>query len=344
MNGVSSVRSSQVHLFMPLGLISLFLTFLLLPFLSLVLHAQLAPRVTPQRLQTAELSLLSTASLVAWFFIVYWVIAAVFYYCRFSETVDGALFSDPFFSPMSQCMLFYFLSGLVSFVGGMVFSQCRKLGKPHFTCCQIMGKGLLSACTTAAFFHSFFLILAFFEDPVSTLSNLVTLFTVIILLFLALFAIFEQYRKTRFQGNFILVVMMQMTLSSIYYILIISFREITCENDGNIATGSYLCLVIVISTTCVLLALAIIMMMSNKKKKTLPKNNDPESGNTANKAQPAEGGKEKVSGEAGLVRSGNHNSATLAAVARDMGFIVLIPGVVQTWQKRQKRNEATVTT
>ena len=64
----------------------------------------------------------------------------------------------------------------------------------------------------------------------------------------------------------------------------------------------------------------------------------------ANKAQPAEGGKEKVSGEVGLVRSGNHNSATLAAVARDMGFIVLIPGVVQTWQKRQKRNEATVTT
>ena len=268
----------------------------------------------------------------------------IYYYCHFSETVDGALFRDPFFSPMTQCMLFYTLAGLASFLGGVVFSGCRKSRKAHVTCCQVMGSGLLSSCTTAAFFHSFFIVLSLCEDPVSTLSNIITFFTVVVLLFLALFAILEQYRKSRFQGNFILVVMMQLTLSSIYNILIMSFRQITCEDeDGSIATGAYLCLVIVLSVACVLLAVAMITMMSDGKNKKKCRN-DPESGNTAQKVDSPVRDEGKASGKVQLIQRGDNRATDLAAVAKEMGFIVLIPGVVQAWQGRNKKDEATVAT
>ena len=327
---------------MTVGLLSLFLTFLLLPCFSTLLHSVLASRFSTQTLQTAQLSLLSTVSLVAGFFIVYLTLSMIFYYCHFSETVDGALFRDPFFSPMTQCMLFYNLAGLASFLGGVVFSGCRK---SHITCCQVMGKGLLSACTTAAFFHSFFIVLSLFEDLVSTLSNIVSFFTVVVLLFLALFAILEQYRKSRFQGNFILVVLMQMTLSSIYNILIMSFRQITCEDEGgSTATGAYLCLVIAISIACVLLAVAMIIMMADGKNKKKKCKNDPESGNTAQKVNSPVRDGERVSGDVQVVQRGENRATDLAAVAKEMGFIVLIPGVVQAWQGRNKSDEATVAT
>ena len=337
----SSVRLSLVHLFMPIGLISLFLTFLILPFLSKFVHLLLVPRVTKHTLQAAELSLVSTASLVAGFSIIYWIISLMFYYCHFSETVDGALFTNAFFSPMTQCVIFYNLAGLASFIGGMLFSRCMTAAKAHITCCQVMGKGLLSACTTAGFFHSFFIILALFEDPVSTISNIITLTTVVVLLFLALFAMLEQYRRSRFHGNFILVVMMQMTLSSIYNILVMSFRQITTE--GEAATGSYLCLVIVISTSCILLAVAMIVMMANAKngKKNACNLKKVENGNNPKERSGlGEGG---GSGGMQLAARSTASPADLAAVAREMGFVVLIPGVVQAWQRRSKDDDEITT-
>ena len=123
---------------------------------------------------------------------------------------------------MTQCMIFYMLAGLAGFLGGMLFSQWTTTSAT-LTFCQVLGKGLLTACTTAIFFHSFF---ALFKYPIAVLTNVVEFVAVIVLLFLALCAILEQFCKSRFHGNFSLVALMQMTHLSIYCIVVVSFQDI----------------------------------------------------------------------------------------------------------------------
>jgi hypothetical protein len=336
----TSARSSLVHLFMSNGLLSLFLTFLLLPFVSVLLHRFLSRGLSGDSLHTADLSLLTTASLVAGSFILYWVFNLVSYYRHSSETVDDVLFPSPFFSPMTQCVIFYMLAGVTSFVGGMLFSRCLS-GRGRVTCCQCLGKGLLSSCTTAGFFHAPFFLLALFQDPVTILSYLVSLFTTITLLYLSLFAVIQQYKKSRFQGNFILVVLMQMTLSSVYFVTFTSFRQITASDEPYIADGAYLCIVTLISAGCILLAVAIISMMANGgKKKTVGRRieKDPENPKSAEKeGPPASGGELQLAGGPGRV-------ADLASLAQKMGFVVLIPDVVQAWQTRPGSDAAATAT
>ena len=168
----TSVFTSQVNLFMSLGLLSLFLTFILIPILTMLIHRSLCRRVSKTNIDIANFSMLVTASLVAGSFIVYLIFLFVIYYlCQ--DTVDHVLFQNSFFSPMTQCMIFYSLSVVTSFLGGMAFSKCMT-NKATVTRCGCLSSGLISACTTAGIFHSFFLFLALWEDPVTILSYLIT--------------------------------------------------------------------------------------------------------------------------------------------------------------------------
>ena len=121
----TSVFSSQVNLFMSTGLISLFLTFILIPPLTMLTHRKCCQKISRCDLFTAYHSSILTATLVSGSFVFYWIINLVVYYT--SETVDHMLFSNDFFSPMTQCLIFYSLTGITSFVGGMLFAKCTTL-------------------------------------------------------------------------------------------------------------------------------------------------------------------------------------------------------------------------
>ena len=87
-----------------------------------------------------------------------------------------------------------------------------------------------------------------------------------------------------------------------------------------------------------------IVMMANAKngKKNARNLTKVENGNTHPKERSGlgEGG---GSGKMQLAARSTASPADLAAVAREMGFVVLIPGVVQAWQKRNKDDDEITT-
>ena len=236
---------------------------------------------------------------------------------------------------MTQCMIFYMLAGLAGFLGGMLFSQWTTTSAT-LTCCQVLGKGLLTACTTAIFFHSFFLILALFQYPIAVLTNVVEFIAAVVLLFLALCAILEQFRKSRFHGNFSLVALMQMTHLSIYCIVVVSFQDTLDGDEPGFASGAFLCVITFISLASIMLAAAMIVMMANRggmNKRTRKTEKDPETA--------AQECSAPVGGEEMQVTRRLQRSVDLASVASEMGFVVLIPDVVQSWEKMKANNDKT---
>ena len=143
--------------------------------------------------------------------------------------------------------------------------------------------------------------------------------------------------------------MMEMILSSIYSISINSFDVITNTEGSFVAEKSYLFIVVIISTVCIGLSLAILVMMGNSGKKQAEKTddgkkvqNDVESpvvvdDNEMPRKQCGSGGSDDCGGGGGSevvrVREGRR-VADITSLAQEMGFVVLIPDVMQAWKKR----------
>ena len=366
----ASLSVSQVNLFMATGLLSLFLTFIVFPLLTLLLHNTLHDKVSEHHLCIAHSSLLITVVLVSGTFIIYCTLTWVIYYKCF--TADDVMFPNTFLSPMTQCIIFYVLSGLISFFGGMLGKKFNRL-KKGLNLCERLGTGFLFAATNAALFHFFFLLLALLEDPLTIISYLTVFGTATLLLFVAVYAMILQYKKNGFGGHFALVVIMQTIVSSMYVIAVHAFRGITCDEDTYVATQSYLCVVTVVSVVCISLSISITIMVADCDKRKVNRRaasraGDPENPNTDESTQargvseviaggekmPGDGevtgrevevatgrevqeatGKEVgVGGSAGRV-------ADLTALAQEMGFVVLLPNIVEAWQKRKKRDDVT---
>ena len=141
--------------------------------------------------------------------------------------------------------------------------------------------------------------------------------------------------------------MMEMILSSIYSISINSFDVITNTEGSFVAEKSYLFIVVIISTVCIGLSLAILVMMGNSGKKQAEKTddgkkvqNDVESpvvvdDNEMPRKQCGSGGSDDGGGsEVVRVREGRR-VADITSLAQEMGFVVLIPDVMQAWKKRE---------
>ena len=141
--------------------------------------------------------------------------------------------------------------------------------------------------------------------------------------------------------------MMEMILSSIYSISINSFDVITNTEGSFVAEKSYLFIVVIISTVCIGLSLAILVMMGNGGKKQAEKTddgkkvqNDVESpvvvdDNEMPRKQCGSGGSDGGGGsEVVRVREGRR-VADITSLAQEMGFVVLIPDVMQAWKKRE---------
>jgi hypothetical protein len=350
----ASLHVSQVNLFLATGLLSLFLTFIVFPLLSLLFYDTFRVKVSEHHLSVAHSSSLITVALLAATFITYFVLTLVIYYECY--TADDLLFPNTFLSPMTQCLIFYVLSGLISFFGGALGKKFNG-SKKRLNLLERMGTGLLFATTNAALFHFFFLLLAMLEDPLTIMSYLIVFATTTLLLFLAVYAMILQYKKTRFSGHFALVVIMQMIVSSMYVIAVHSFGGITCDEDTYVATKSYLCVVTVVSVICVSLSVSITIMVADCNKRNARMNrsaasraNDPENPITNEYTQSTTvsevgTGGEKAPGDGEMegrelqVVGGGGRVAELTAMAQEMGFVVLLPNIVEAWQKRKKRDD-----
>ena len=337
----NTIKSSQVILFMSVGLLSLFLTFLLVPFFAILGYRTFCHNLSRDDCFIAYHSSLITAALIAQTFLFYCIGVLIFYY-RYN-TADDYLFPNTYFSPLFMCLIFYMLSAVTSFIGGVIFFKYKDL-KIRMNMCERLGSGFVCGSVTVAIFHSFFLLLALLEDPLATLSYIVLISTSFLLMFVSLFGIILQYRKTGFQGHFCLVVSLQMIVFSLYIISINSFGKLTCE-EPYIATSSYLCVVIVVSLSCVALDVLIVKMVagrgSGRGRNTMNRTRGRRATSVdAENPNNDDGGGGGAKMEVQVVRN-RHQVANLTALAQEMGFVVLIPNVVEAWQTRRNDVNAT---
>lgn len=338
-----TVHSSRVILFMCVGLLSLFLTFLLVPFFATLGNHIFNHNLSRDDCFIAYHSSLITAALIAQTFLFYWIGVLIFYY-RYN-TADDYLFPNKFFSPLFMCLIFYVLSAVTSFIGGVIFFKYKNL-KVRMNICERLGSGFMCGTVTAAIFHSFFLLLALLEDPLATLSYIVLLSTTFLLMFVSLFGIILQYRKSGFQGHFCLVVSLHMIVFSLYVISVNSFGKLTCEEPYAV-TSSYLFVVTVVSLSCVALNVLIVKLVAGRGS---GRGRNTRNGTRGRRARSVDvenpnnddggGGGRGPKMEVQLVRD-RHQVADLTALAREMGFVVLIPNVMEAWQTRRNDVNAT---
>ena len=127
-----------------------------------------------------------------------------------------------------------------------------------------------------------------------------------------------------------------MTHLSIYCIVVVSFQDILDGDEPGFASGAFLCVITFISLASIMLAAAMIVMMANRggmKKRTRKIEKDPEID--------AQGCSAPVVGGEMQVKRRPQRSVDLASAASEMGFVVLIPDVVQSWEKMKAKNDKT---
>ena len=327
-----SMDTAQVTLFMSTALFSVFQTFITFPLISMIAMATCCYKVQTDKILVLSRSSFISTSLISVTLMTYWTgISAYYYTC---DKAAKILFQSTLFSPFSMCLIFYMLSGLTSFTGGILFSRC--VTRLQYNSLDRIGLGFLSAFLTAAVYHSFFLLLALMEDFLTVFSYLVVFGTLVLMLFLGTTAIVIQYRKTLFRGYFLLVVMMQLIAFVLYVISAKAFGKLTLDTDSYVATKPYLSVVSVLSLLGVGFSVSILVMVANQgggtPTQTKKKLSDPENPSTSSATH---GGKQKDLQLVG--RTQHRNMADLAAVAQEMGFIVLIPTVMQAWESRKEK-------
>ena len=119
-------------------------------------------------------------------------------------------------------------------------------------------------------------------------------------------------------------------------IVVVSFQDILDGDEPGFASGAFLCVITFISLASIMLAAAMMVMMANRggmKKRTRKTEKDPETA--------AQGCSAPVGGGEMQVTCRQQRSVDLASVASEMGFVVLIPDVVQSWEKMKANNDKT---
>ena len=341
-----SLESSQVILFMSTGLLSLFLTFVAFPLLAVFAFNSCCLKVPRKGLYVAYQSALISSSLISFTFMTFWMGMSVYYYL--CDNVDDILFPSPFFSPMSMCLVFYGLTWMTSFAGGILFSKCKNI-KIRMSPLQHIGSGFFSASVSAAVFHSFFLLLAIMIDPLTVISYLIVFLTTVMLIFITMNAIILQYAKNNFRGHFCLVVMMQMIIFILFIISTKSFGKLTLKEDDYVANKLYFAVVVVLSLCASTLSVSILAMVAAQDKGNgrAGERGFKANGSTRTDPEIPISKKDDQASEAGGAGEGRglqvvqrkNRVADLAAVAGEMGFVVLIPSVVQAWQNRPRSTD-----
>ena len=321
---LTALQTSEVFLFMSTGLLSVFVVFITAPFCILVVSStccckrkQLQSHVN-SRLKPCLSSLFIISALLFPTFLSYWIIVTVYYYT--DDKIAQYLFYDQLLAPYSLHLIFYGLTGLVSFLGGFFFSKCQS-GNAKMSCGQRVGFGLLSMSLSACVYHSFFVTLAFLQDVTMVTSCLVIFVTIIVLLFLGICSIVHQFGKTCLNGSTTLVVTLMIIIFTLYIISIKSFRVLVLEEDSYVATPTWLLMVCLLSVLALSFATSVFVLVLKQQPIASEENR-------RNPHPP------------GDVESGRPTAGSTTALVRlPKELVTMLPVVVNAWRTREKERK-----
>ena len=330
-NQMVTLHSSQVFLFMATGLIAVFSTFITVPFIFLVLiqTCQCCKKINtdqnPHLKAAIVVSLCTVAAMLDLTIVIYWGVMACYYY-RFDD-ISKVLFPDALLSPFSVALIFYSLTALTTFMGGVCFSKCSLSNHSKCSLLLKVGLGLASVTLSAGVFHSFYLVLAFVQDIVTVTGYLIVFSTMLLLLFLGVASIAYQYQKTQLKGFFALVIALKFIIFAIYLISVHAFKKLLLENHFT-ATKSWLVIVTLLSVSALSFSISIFALLIKQPNAAKERQKDGNtSGSDNRRAADAESGrntcKELVPKKLALTQS------------QEIELVMLLPAVVETWNRRE---------
>ncbi len=336
LDACTTLQSSEVFLFMSMGLLSIFMVFITLPFAIVTGNSCQCCKKRNQKLQVElylkALSLISGVLFCA--FLIYWVLFSVYYYT--GDTTAKVLFPGLVLVPFSINLIFYTLSGTVSFIGGLFFSKCSMVGTEalRLSRCHRLGFGLLSLTLSASVYHFLFVVLALLQDAVTVTSFLVIFGTVLLLLFLSICSVIHQYRKTQFRASFGLVLTLKIIIFVLYIISVKAFGSVLLEEDSYTATPAWLLVVTLLSVSVLSFASSVFILIPKK-----PPQADDEEGRhpptSSNAGHPL-----ALDLESGGVRNQPGLAPLTSALAKlPKDWALVIPTVVSAWRTRERANQ-----
>ena len=326
-------------LFTVTGLFSMMQTFITIPLLTFI--AAITCCKTAKISNTARLvwttSIYVLVILVSMTFVGYWIGMTIYHYrCDVAAKI---LFDNSFFSPFSMCLQFYMISGITSFFGGILFGLC--VAKTQQCWLHMIGVGFLAPFITATIYHSFFILPALAEDFLNVFSYLVVFMTAMLLLFFGIAASITQYLKSRFRGYFFLMSAVQAIGFFLYIASVKAFNKLTLDSDTFEASTAYLVIVAMASLLALACSVSIFATVSiqDNEEKSPEKERDFKS-----HLEPTSPGRDSAGNKVvEVVRRTKHsNMADLAAVAHELGYVVLIPTIVRAWEGRKGKEEEEV--
>ena len=189
-----------------------------------------------------------------------WTVDIYIYYAE--DVSSKILFPNDFLSPFTINLIFYLLTGLTSFSGGVFFPKCSSpsASGQKLSLCDRLGFGLLSAVFSAGIYHSFFIILALYHDVVTVTAYLVVFGSLLTLLFLGNVSVINQYTRNGFRGFFILIVVLELIILVLYTISVKTFRNLILGNSY-MATFAWLLMVITLSVLALSFSISVFVLI-----------------------------------------------------------------------------------
>jgi len=203
-------------------------------------------------------SLYIVAALFDTVVIVYWTVMAIYYYQL--DDMGRVLFPHALLSPFSVALIFYFLTTLTTFFGGLCSSKCSNSSALEQRYLDKVGFGFLSVFLSTGVFHSFYIVLAFIQDVVTVTSHFIVLGTILLLLFLSIASIGYQYQKTCLRGFFSLIVALKVIIFALYIISVRAFGKLLLV-DRFTATNTWLVIVTLLSAFVLSFSLSIFALI-----------------------------------------------------------------------------------
>ena len=334
-NQTVTIHSSLVFLFMATGLIAVFSTFITVPFIFLIFThtCQCCKKINTDQnaqLKTAiVVSLCTVAAVMDLAILIYWGVMACYYFMF--DDISRVLFPDALLSPFSVALIFYSLTALTTFTGGVCFSKCSLSNYSNCSPLLKVGLGMASVTLSAGVFHSFYVVLAFVQDGVTVTSYLIVFSTLLLLLFLSIASIAYQYQKTHLKGFFGLVVALKFIIFAIYLISVHAFEKLLLEHCFT-ATKAWLVIVTLLSAFALSFSTSIFALIVKQPTATKERQRD---GNTL----------ESDTRRAADTESGTNTCKELVpkkfplTKSQEVELVMLLPAVIETWNRREAMRE-----
>ena len=328
----TTLESSQVFLFMSAGLLAILGTFITFPFLVFAVVpwcCQKAANTTCRgnQLRPYFASMSITSLLLLLTLVIYWIADAYIYYAE--DVSAKILFPNKFLSPFTMNLIFYFLTGLTSFLGGMIFPKCStsNITGRKLSVCDRLGCSLLSVVLSAGIYHSFFIILALYQDVVTVTAYLVVFGSLLGLLFLGNASVINQFARNGFKGFFPLVVVLELIIIVLYMVSVKSFRNLIL-GEAYVATSAWLLIVVTLSVLALSFSISVFVL-------TLRRGTSDEGGDSGGRGQ--QGAEVRAKGSQQLVtRSPQPGNSECPEVQ----LAKMLTSVVGAWRKSRGQDEA----